>query len=45
MYLIYDRNNNTLKKASMIEMKMREERVLLNNMQIKSYYESSNQYI
>ena len=32
MYLIYDRNNNTLKKASMIEMKMQEDRVLLNNM-------------
>ena len=32
MYLIYDRNNNTLKKASMIEMKMQEDRVLLKNM-------------
>lgn len=32
MYLIYDRNNNTLKKASMIEMKMQEERVPVKNM-------------
>ena len=32
MYLIYDRNNNTLKKANMVEMKFQEERVLLNNM-------------
>jgi len=32
MYLIYDRNNNTLKKASMIEMKMQEDRVPLKNM-------------
>ena len=32
MYLIYDRNNNTLKKASMIEMKMQEDKVLLKNM-------------
>ena len=31
MYLIYDRNNNTLKKASMIEMKMQEDRVHLKN--------------
>ena len=31
MYLIYDKNNNTLKKASMIEMKMREERIPLKN--------------
>jgi len=32
MYLIYDRNNNTLKKASMIEMKMQEERIPVKNM-------------
>ena len=32
MYLIYDRNNHTLKKASMIEMKMREERIPVKNM-------------
>jgi len=32
MYLIYDRNNNTLKKASMIEMKMWEERIPVKNM-------------
>jgi len=32
MYLIYDRNNNTLKKASMIEMMMQEERVPVKNM-------------
>ena len=32
MYLNYDRKNNTLKKASMIEMKMQEERVPLKNM-------------
>ena len=32
MYLIYDRNNNTLKKASMIEMKMLEERIPVKNM-------------
>jgi len=31
MYLIYDRNNNTLKKASMIEMRIREERIPLKN--------------
>ena len=44
MYLIYDRNNNTLKKASMIEMKMQEDnRVPLKIWLIKSYYERSNQ--
>ena len=32
MYLIYDRNNKTLKKASMIEMKMQEERLPVKNM-------------
>ena len=32
MYLNYDRKNNTLKKASMTEMKMQEERVPLKNM-------------
>ena len=32
MYLIKDRNNNALKKASMIEMKIQEDRVLLKNM-------------
>ena len=31
MYLFFDRNNNTLKKASMIEMKMREERIPVKN--------------
>ena len=42
MYLIYDRNNNTLKKASMIEIKMQEDRVPLKIWLIKSYYERSN---
>ena len=32
MYLNYDRKNNTLKKASMIEMKMQEERIPVKNM-------------
>ena len=32
MYLNYDRKNNTLKKASMIEMKIREERIPVKNM-------------
>ena len=32
MYLIYDRNNNTLKKASMIQMKILEDGVPLKNM-------------
>ena len=31
MYLNYDRKNNTLKKVSMIEMKMQEDRVPLKN--------------
>ena len=45
MYLFIDRNNNTLKKVNMVEMKMQEESVPLKIWLIKSYYETSNQYI